>query len=129
MKHQRVIDDATLPDADERLRQEQAIGDALARAGLHADRPRSLRQAGRSAVQAAQRKGRLRRNFQGYTDDPADALIGFGASSIGQLPQGYVQNASDIKGWSDRIEAGELATVRGFAITPEDDLRGESSNG
>lgn len=32
--------------------------------------------------------GTLRRNFQGCTDDPADALIGFGASAIGRLPRG-----------------------------------------
>ena len=48
-----------------------------------------------------------------------------GASSIGQLPQGYVQNAHHIKDWGDRIEAGQLATVRGVAFTPEDALRSD----
>ena len=38
--------------------------------------------------------GTLRRNFQGYTDDPAPVLIGLGASSISRFPQGYAQNAS-----------------------------------
>src|SRR3954466_1070867 len=33
MKHQKVIDEAALPNADERLRQEKAIGDTLVRAG------------------------------------------------------------------------------------------------
>ncbi|MEA2736801.1 MAG: oxygen-independent coproporphyrinogen oxidase [Acetobacteraceae bacterium] len=123
MKHQRAIDAAALPDAAERLRQEQAIGHALVRAGYqrigldhYAHRDDTL-----SRACAA---GTLRRNFQGYTDDPADALIGFGASSIGQSAQGYVQNVSDPKRWSERIEAGELATARGFALTPEDRLRG-----
>jgi len=37
------------------------------------------------------RKGGLRRNFQGYTDDPARYLIGFGASAISLFPQGYCQ--------------------------------------
>lgn len=124
MKHQRVIDEAALPDADERLRQEQAIGDTLVRAGYqrigldHYARPDDT-------LAQAREAGRLRRNFQGYTDDPADALIGFGASSIGRLPQGYVQNASGLKDWTDRIEAGDLATMRGIAVTPEDDLRGD----
>jgi oxygen-independent coproporphyrinogen-3 oxidase len=67
----------------------------------------------------------VRRNFQGYTDDPADALIGFGASSIGQSARGFVQNASDTRGWRERIEAGELATARGVALSAEDALRGE----
>jgi len=124
MKHQRVIDAAALPNAEERLRQEQVIGDTLVRAGYlrigldHYARPDD-------ALAKAQLSGRLRRNFQGYTDDPADALIGFGASSIGRLLQGYVQNASGIKDWGDRIEAGGLATVRGIAVTPEDDLRAD----
>ena len=40
----------------------------------------------------AARTGDLRRNFQGYTTDRADALIGLGASSIGRTPSGFVQN-------------------------------------
>ncbi|HBK07330.1 MAG TPA: oxygen-independent coproporphyrinogen III oxidase [Acetobacteraceae bacterium] len=124
MKHQRVIDATALPDADERLRQEQAIGDALVRAGYmrigldHYARPSD-------PLAQARLDGNLRRNFQGYTDDPADALIGFGASSIGLSRYGYVQNITDLKGWRDRIEAGELATARGLALTPDDGLRGE----
>jgi oxygen-independent coproporphyrinogen-3 oxidase len=123
MRHQQVIDAAALPDAGERLRQEQAIGDALVSAGYvrigldHYALPDD-------ALCQARTEGRLRRNFQGYTDDPADALIGLGASSIGQLPQGYIQNVADIKGWRDRIQAGELATTRGLELTPEDGLRG-----
>jgi oxygen-independent coproporphyrinogen III oxidase len=122
MKHQQVIDVGALPDADQRLRQERAIGDALVRAGL---RRIGLDHYARSddALSQAQTNGRLRRNFQGYTDDPADALVGFGASSIGQLPHGYVQNISGIKGWRDCIESGTLATARGFVLTPEDNVR------
>ncbi len=122
MKHQRVLDEAAMPDADERLRQEQAIGEALVKAGYmrigldHYARPSDT-------MAQAWLDGTLRRNFQGYTDDPADALIGFGASSIGQLPQGYVQNAADLRGWRDRIEAGGLATVRGRLLTSGDGLR------
>jgi oxygen-independent coproporphyrinogen-3 oxidase len=123
MKHQQVIDSAALPNAEERLGQEQAIGDALVRAGymrIGLDHYARLD----DALSRARLNGTLRRNFQGYTDDPADALIGFGASSIGLLPQGYVQNVSDTKGWRVRIEAGELATARGVALTREDGLRG-----
>jgi oxygen-independent coproporphyrinogen-3 oxidase len=123
-RHQRLIDEAALPDGEERLRQEQAIGDALLRAGYvrigldHYARPED-------ALARAQARGQLRRNFQGYTNDPADALLGFGASSIGQLPQGYVQNATGIREWTQSIERGELATVRGIALTREDRLRAD----
>jgi oxygen-independent coproporphyrinogen-3 oxidase len=124
MKHQQVIDAATLPGAGERLLQEQAIGDALAASGYmrigldHYARP------GDSLAQARM-DGRLRRNFQGYTDDPADTLIGLGASAIGQSALGYVQNVSAVKPWRERIEAGEPATARGLALTADDLLRGE----
>lgn len=124
MKHQRVIDAAALPDADERLLQEQTIGDALVGAGYmrigldHYARPSD-------PLAQARLDGKLRRNFQGYTDDPADALIGFGASSIGLSRHGYVQNVTDLKGWRDRIDAGELATARGLALSPDDVLRSE----
>ena len=63
---------------------------------------------------------KLRRNFQGYTVDQADALLPFGASSIGRLPQGYVQNAADVGTWRRAIEAGRFATVKGAAFTRDD---------
>ncbi|MEL7099937.1 MAG: oxygen-independent coproporphyrinogen III oxidase [Pseudomonadota bacterium] len=69
-------------------------------------------------------KGTLRRNFQGYTDDPAKALIGLGASAISQLPQGYAQNDPATAGYTASVRAGELATVRGHALSADDRLRG-----
>ena len=73
----------------------------------------------------AARNGTLRRNFQGYTDDAADALIGFGASSIGQLPQGYVQNIPATGEYERIVEGGGLAAVRGIALSAIDRLRAE----
>ncbi len=67
--------------------------------------------------------GRLKRSFQGYTTDAAPALIGFGASSIGSLPQGYVQNAPTAVAYAKEIETDQLATVRGIALTADDRLR------
>jgi len=72
---------------------------------------------------AAQNR-RLRRNFQGYTSDTAEVLIGFGASAIGRLPQGFVQNAPDVGGYRRAVRAGRLATARGMALSLDDRLRG-----
>jgi oxygen-independent coproporphyrinogen III oxidase len=69
--------------------------------------------------------GRLRRNFQGYTADDAGALIGLGASAISRLPQGFVQNASDVGSYSRAITAGKLATEKGIALSDEDRVRGQ----
>ncbi len=71
----------------------------------------------------AAQTGKLRRNFQGYTDEPADVLIGLGASAISRFPQGYAQNNPATSGYTKSIRADELATVRGHVFTAEDKLR------
>lgn len=71
----------------------------------------------------AQRTGRLRRNFQGYTDDPAEVLIGIGASAISRFPQGYAQNAPATSVYVRAIRGGQFATARGHAFGGEDLLR------
>lgn len=65
----------------------------------------------------------LNRNFQGYTTDRSDALIGLGASAIGRLPQGYVQNAVAVADYASRIQQHGFATARGWVMTPDDRLR------
>jgi oxygen-independent coproporphyrinogen-3 oxidase len=72
----------------------------------------------------AARAGKLRRNFQGYTDDPSDVLIGLGASAISRFPQGYVQNDPATGQHTRAIRAGRFSSVRGHVFTPEDHLRG-----
>jgi len=121
-RHQQLIDAAALPGPAARFRQEQAIAAVLGTAGF---RRIGLDHYARAedALARAQAAGRLRRNFQGYTDDPADALIGLGASAIGELPQGYVQNAADLGLWRRAVEAGDLPTARGVALDADDRLR------
>ena len=72
----------------------------------------------------AQKNGTLRRNFQGYTDDTSEVLIGVGASSISKFPQGFAQNASSTSKHVAAIRAGHFSTARGHAFKGEDLLRG-----
>jgi len=65
----------------------------------------------------------LRRNFQGYTDDPCATLVGIGATSISQYRQGYVQNFKDRTAWRAAVEAGRLPSERGIMLTDDDRLR------
>ncbi len=121
--NQRRIDEATLPGLLERIAQARAASETLAGLGYvpvgldHFALPSD-------ELAAAARAGRLRRNFQGYTIDPADALIGLGASAIGQLPQGFVQNAAETGAYLRAIDGGSLATVKGLALSEDDRLRG-----
>jgi oxygen-independent coproporphyrinogen-3 oxidase len=77
----------------------------------------------RDSLAIAAQHGTLRRNFQGYTVDRADALIAFGASAIGRTPSGYAQNASDIAGYTRAVAAGRLPVVKGIELTADDRLR------
>jgi oxygen-independent coproporphyrinogen-3 oxidase len=123
-KHQRKIDQTILPDSGERHEQACAIGEALTDAGYvqvgldHFALPGD-------AMAIAFREGRLRRNFQGYTTDASDLLIGFGASAIGSLAQGYIQNEPQVRAYLEAIAAGRLATVKGYALTDDDRLRAD----
>jgi len=120
--HQRLIDTATLPGASERLDQARVAAETFASFGYEAVGLDHFALPDDELAVAA-REGRLHRNFQGYTTDDADALIGIGASSIGKLPQGFVQNAPDVAGYSRSIKAGALATVKGLALSDDDILR------
>ena len=74
-------------------------------------------------LSVAQSNGQLRRNFQGYTDDTSDVLIGVGASSISRFPQGYTQNAPATGAHTAAIRAGRFSVARGHAFRADDRLR------
>ncbi len=120
--HQKLINDNDLPDGPERMAQAQAIADQLQSHGYlpigldHFSRPDDT-------MAKALDSGKLRRNFQGYTTDTANTLIGFGVSAIGRLPQGYVQNLSSERQYKQALKQGGLPVQRGFALSPEDALR------
>lgn len=71
----------------------------------------------------ALKAGKLRRNFQGYTDDLAEALVGMGASSISRFPQGYAQNASATSKHTGAIREGKFSTARGHVFSADDMMR------
>lgn len=75
------------------------------------------------SLATAAAENRLHRNFQGYTDDTATALIGLGASAISKFPQGFAQNASGTAQYQKAVRAGMFATTRGHAFVGEDGLR------
>jgi oxygen-independent coproporphyrinogen-3 oxidase len=123
-KHQQRIALADLPDGAARHEQAEAMAQRLVAAGYirigldHFARP------GDEMAQALG-SGQLRRNFQGYTTDGCEALIGFGASAIGRLPQGYVQNEVVTGRYAERVREGGLATVRGYRLSDDDRLRAD----
>ena len=118
---QRLIKDADLPTSPQRLAQAEAAHETLVQFGY---RPVGLDHYAKPDDQLVAKGGRVLRNFQGYTDDDADALVGLGASAIGRLPQGFAQNAPAVGNYSRAIAEGRLATVKGIALSDDDRLRG-----
>ena len=121
-KHQQLIRQEDLPKTNTRMQQAELVKELLVAAGYirigfdHFARPDD------NLARAAQTKS-LRRNFQGYTDDDCDTLIGFGASAISALEQGYVQNDPHMGKWRKSVREGCLPTVRGLGLSDEDKFR------
>ena len=117
--HQRLIEDNDLPPPMTRFEIATRLAEKLLNAGYvrigldHFARPEdTLSQEPTS------------RNFQGYTSDGCETLVGLGASAIGKLPQGYVQNATVTHDYNRRVRDNGLAIVRGHALDNEDRMRG-----
>ena len=121
-KHQKMIEEAALPGADAQLAQAAAAERVLLARGYRAVGLDHFALPDDPLFRFAE-EGRLRRNFQGYTTDQAEVLLGLGLSAIGTLPQGYAQNDKDAVGYAKALAAGRLPAVRGIALSSEDRLR------
>jgi oxygen-independent coproporphyrinogen-3 oxidase len=120
-KYQKALERYTLPGQMERAALAKAARTALEACytpiGIdHFARPDD-------SMAIAAQNGTLRRNFQGYTTDQADTLIGFGPSAISETPQGYAQNEPDLAEWSKCAAVGQSSVHRGIALSNEDRLR------
>lgn len=121
-KNQRLIEEAALPDTVARAEQAAAMAGTLLAAGY--------RQIGLDhfalpddELALAQRTGRLRRNSLGYSADTCQTVVGLGASALGRLGDGYVQNDAATVSYTRHIRAGRLAASKGYALCNEDRVR------
>ena len=120
--HQKMIPDESLPGPEERMTAADAAAEALVAAGYrrigidHFALPRD-------SMAVALDARTLKRNFQGYTTDTADTLLAVGASSIGRLPDLFIQNEPSLQTYAKRVAAGELPIARGVALSTDDRLR------
>jgi oxygen-independent coproporphyrinogen-3 oxidase len=121
-KRQQMIPTDALPTPEERLELYETarklfLLDKYAEIGIdHFASPED-------GLTIARNSGQLRRNFQGYTDDTAEVLIGVGASSISRFPQGYAQNTAATGAHTAAIRSGQFSTARGHIFSAEDRLR------
>lgn len=119
LPRQRMIDETALPPGDRRADLAGLADDMLVAAGYrrigfdHYAKPDN-------ALAKADLDGRLRRNFQGFTEDIADTTLAFGASAISEVGGLYVQNAKNLADYYRRIDRQMLATAKGLALSPRE---------
>ncbi len=118
---QRRIDASSLPGPVARFEQagsayEWLVGRGWASVGFdHFARPYD-------PLAEAARRRLIRRNFQGFTDDPCDTIVGLGASAISRLPGLLVQNERNSGRYGMKVGLGRTASMRGVAV-PADERR------
>lgn len=122
---QRRIDAADLPDTRHRFEQAAHGYELLTGAGYHAiGFDHFARPSDPLAAAAAQ--GRVHRNFQGFTDDPCEIMLGVGASAISQFPGLIVQNEKMTGRYRMLVGAHQLAGRRGVERQADDRWRAEA---
>lgn len=121
-KHQKLIQEKDLPNFATRLALQQLIHDKLGAAGYvnigldHFAKPDD-------EIVKAQNSKTLWRNFQGYTTHKNCDILAFGASSISQTPDAYMQNEKNVKKYQDVVASGHLPVERGLRLNRDDQVR------
>jgi oxygen-independent coproporphyrinogen-3 oxidase len=122
-RRQSMIPTDALPTPEKRLELFETARDLLSWDGYQSIGIDHFARKGDSLAVAAS-AGTLRRNFQGYTADTCQTMVGVGASSIAKYPQGYAQNASATSAYQKQVQAGLLPIAKGHTLTADDQLRG-----
>lgn len=123
MPRQRQIDGSNLPDMPARFRMAWNGWEQLTGAGYQPVGFDHFALPGDALAQAAL-SGRLHRNFQGFTEDPAPVLIGLGASAISQFPGVIVQNEKNAGRYRMLLSQDRLTGSHGVLRSPQDQRRG-----
>lgn len=123
LPRQRRIDASELPGQEARFRMAEAGHEQLVAAGYvpvgfdHFALPHD-------PLAVAAREGTLRRNFQGFTEDSAETLIGIGASAISSFPTLLAQNEKNTGRYRMMLSRGQLTAALGKRRSVEDRRRG-----
>lgn len=120
-EHQKAIPDETLPSTEEKFQIYVDSRAAFMNGGYAAIGMDHFALQSDPIAQAYENR-KLQRNFQGYSLQLADDMIGFGVTSIGFLENCYFQNLKELSDYQARIEQGSLPVFRGFVLN-QDDLK------
>jgi oxygen-independent coproporphyrinogen-3 oxidase len=118
---QRMIEARDLPDPATRAEMAELADRRLTEAGFRRVGFDHYAKPANALVRAAS-SGRLKRNFQGFADDPSHTILGVGASAISFIDGLYAQNEKNVGAYRDYIQRGESPVVRGLQRTRREDV-------
>jgi oxygen-independent coproporphyrinogen-3 oxidase len=119
---QRRIDDSSLADQEARFVMAARGYEILVGAGYRAVGFDHFALPQDTLAKAAE-AGTLRRNFQGFTEDPAERLIGLGATAISGFPDVIIQNEKNVGRYRMRLSQDHLPAALGVRRTSSDRQR------
>ncbi len=121
-EHQKAIPDETLPSTEEKFQiyvnaRAQFINAGYVGIGMdHFGLPDD-------SITKAYFAKKLTRNFQGYSIQLAEDMIGFGLTSIGFIDDAYFQNIKDLGDYQTAIDNNAIPIQRGYLLKPDDIIR------
>ena len=116
---QRLFNEADLPDAEVKI-QLYLKGKELLMANGYYDIGMDHFALPHDDLYIAKQKGKLHRNFMGYTTQNSGLLIGLGVSSISDLGNAFAQNEKTLHDYYASVNDGKLAVKRGYFLNEED---------
>jgi len=127
LPRQRRIDATALPDQAERFAMAAMGYNLLVAEGYVPVGFDHFAKPGDSLAQAVV-SGRLRRNFQGFTEDQAPSLIGLGASAISCFPDLLAQNEKNAGRYRELLSQDVLPATLGITRSAHDRETGDIIN-
>ena len=121
-KHQKMMKEETLPQGREKLEILKTAIEKFTEAGyVYIGMDHFAKS--KDELCTAQKEKTLYRNFQGYTTKAGCDLYGLGITSISMVGNCYAQNQKTLSDYYSAVDAGILATYRGYELNHDDLLR------
>ncbi len=117
--HQKAIPDAALPSTEEKFRiyveaRERFLNSGYVQIGMdHFSLENDL-------IAKSFKEKTLTRNFQGYSIQLAEDMLGFGVTAIGFFEHCFFQNLKETDGYGASCALGKFPVQRGFLLSEED---------
>jgi oxygen-independent coproporphyrinogen-3 oxidase len=116
---QRGFNDSDLPEPELKRQQYELGKQLLAQVGYH-EIGMDHFALSTDSLYKSMLKGKLHRNFMGYTASKTQAMIGLGVSSISDSWYGFAQNEKSMESYYHLLKENIIPVYRGHSLSEED---------